>query len=68
MKFSEKVGDEPMNKRLNFGGDPVHGSGLESISVSRFATLVRRALEGCTVPVLLVLFIVEMLHKSEKSP
>ena len=24
MKFSEKVGNGPMNKRLNFGGDPDH--------------------------------------------
>jgi len=22
MKFARKVGNEPMNKRLNFGGDP----------------------------------------------
>jgi len=27
MKFSGKVGNEPMNKLLNFGGDPDHGSG-----------------------------------------
>ena len=24
MKFSEQVGNGPMNKRLNFGGDPDH--------------------------------------------
>jgi len=24
MKFLEKVGNEPLNKRLNFGGDPDH--------------------------------------------
>jgi len=24
MKFSEKVGNGPLNKRLNFGGDPDH--------------------------------------------
>ena len=24
MKFSEKVGNGPVNKRLNFGGDPFH--------------------------------------------
>jgi len=24
MKFSRKVGNGPMNKRLNFGGDPDH--------------------------------------------
>jgi len=27
MKFSGKVGNGPMNKWLNFGGDPDHGSG-----------------------------------------
>jgi len=27
MKFSEKVGNGPMNKRLHFGGDLGHGSG-----------------------------------------
>jgi len=26
MKFSEKVGNGPMNKRLNFGGDPDTGT------------------------------------------
>jgi len=26
MKFSGKVGNEPVNKRLNFGGDPDDGS------------------------------------------
>jgi len=25
MKFSWKVGNGPVNKRLNFGGDPDHG-------------------------------------------
>ena len=25
MKFSGKVGNGPVNKRLNFGGDPDHG-------------------------------------------
>ena len=44
MKFSEKVGNGPTDKLLNFGGDPE----------IRIATLVRRALaEVCTVPVLL---------------
>jgi len=28
--ISEKVGNGPVNKRLNFGGDPDHGSGYES--------------------------------------
>jgi len=47
MKFSGKIGSEPVNKRLNFGGDPGHRI--------RITTLVRRALAGvCTVPVLLV--------------
>jgi len=39
MKFSRKVGNGPMNKWLNFGGDPDHGSGngfgYGSRSVSR---------------------------------
>ena len=26
MKFSRKVGNGPVNKWLNFGGDPNHGS------------------------------------------
>ena len=44
-EISGKVGNGPVNKRLNFGGDRI-----------RIATLVRRALaEVCTVPVLLVL-------------
>jgi len=52
MKFSGKVGNGPMNKRLNFGGDPDR---------MRIATLVRRALaEVCTVPVLLIVIIIIM--------
>jgi len=27
MKFSGKIGNEPVNKWWNFGGDPDHGSG-----------------------------------------
>jgi len=30
MKFSGKVGNGPMNKRLNFGVDPDQGSGYGS--------------------------------------
>jgi len=30
VKFSRKVDNEPMNKRLNFSGDPFHGSGSGS--------------------------------------
>jgi len=30
MTFSGKVGNGPMNKRLNFGGDPDHRSGSGS--------------------------------------
>jgi len=63
MKFSGKVGNGPMNKRLNLG--TVHTSAkarLTSVAIRirikiriRIATLVRRALaEVCTVPVLLV--------------
>jgi len=32
MEFSGKVGNGPMNKGLNFGGDPDHGSGSGSVS------------------------------------
>jgi len=32
MKFSEMVGNGPMNKWLNFGGDPDHGFGSRSVS------------------------------------
>jgi len=47
VKFSGKVGNGPVNKRLNFGGDPDLGSRY-------IATFVRRALaEVCRVPVLL---------------
>jgi len=37
MKFSGKIGNGPMNKRLNFGGDPDRGSGYRygSGSISR---------------------------------
>jgi len=52
MKFSAEVGNGPMNKRLNFGGDPAQGFGYASRI--RIATLVTRALaEVCIVPVLL---------------
>jgi len=34
MKFPEKVGNGPMNKRLNFGGDPDHGSGYGNRNTS----------------------------------
>jgi len=41
----------PMNKWLNFGGNPDH------------ATLIKRAFaEVCTVPMLLVVYIVETLY------
>ena len=50
VKFFGKVGNEPMNKRLNFGGDPDHDI--------RIATLVRRALaELRPVPMLLVYYL-----------
>jgi len=46
MNFLGNVGSGPMDKWLNFYGDPGHGIRIE--------TLVRRALaEICTVPVLL---------------
>jgi len=43
VKFSAKVGNGPVNKLLNFGGDLDHGSGS-----------VRVLAEVCSVPVLLV--------------
>ena len=54
MKFLGNVGNGPMNKRLNFGVDPDHGSRYRS--GIRIATLVRHALaEVFTVSVLLVM-------------
>jgi len=35
MKFSGKVGNGPVNKCLNFGGDPDQGYGYGPGSVSR---------------------------------
>jgi len=50
VKFSGKGGNGPVNKWLNFGGDPDHGSRY-------IATFVRRALaEVCSVPVLPVTY------------
>jgi len=50
MKFSEKVDNGPMNKRLHLHAHLDGGTDI--------ATLVRRALaEICTVPVLLVVII-----------
>ena len=47
MKFSGKVGNGPMNKWLNFGGDP---------DTDPYGDSGKRALaELCTVPVLLVI-------------
>jgi len=39
MKFSGKVGNGPMNKRLNFGGDPDHS--LDTGIVAGFVTIER---------------------------
>jgi len=39
MKFSGKVGNWPLNKRLNFGGDPDHR--LDTGIVFRFVTIGR---------------------------
>ena len=35
MKFLGKVGNGPVNKKLNFGDDPDHASGYGSGSLSR---------------------------------
>jgi len=62
MKFSGKVCSGPMNKWVNFGGDPDQGSGWIRIGLQiriRIATLARRALdEVCTVSVLLVIIVI----------
>jgi len=39
MKFSGKVGSGPVNKGLNFGGDPDHRLDIEIVSV--FVTIGR---------------------------
>ena len=65
VKFSEKVGNWPMKKKLYFGGDPDHawiqglfsgfvigryGKWLTDILIRQMAALVRRALaEVCTM-------------------
>jgi len=49
MKFSEKVGNGPTNKWLNFGGDP-----FTDPDTARYQNLRRALAEVCTVPVLLV--------------
>jgi len=51
VKFSGKVGNGPVNKRLNFGGDPDHGYG----SGPYRETLGRALANVCTVPVLLII-------------
>jgi len=49
MKFSQKVGNGPKNKWLNFGGDP-----FTDPDTDRHQNLRRALAEVCTVPVLLV--------------
>jgi len=65
MNFLWKVGNGPVNKWLNFRGDPritvwIHGLFSGFVTIGRYgtdiATLVRPALaEVCTVPLLLVI-------------
>jgi len=58
MKFSGKIANGPMNKRLNFGGNPIR----DRIHI---VTLVKRALaEVCTVPVLVILNVMDWLSLS----
>ena len=58
MKFSGKVGSGPMNKWLNFGGDPYHVIRIQIWIRIRITTLVRRTLaQVCTVPARLVYII-----------
>jgi len=74
MKFSGKVGNWPMNRRLNFGSDPEHrlDTGIvlrichyweTFILICQMAALVRGTLvEVCTVPVLLVVILLGHLQ------
>jgi len=50
MKFSGKVGNRPLNKWLNFGGNPDHGPDMDPDCDTGKTALA----EVCTVPVLLV--------------
>ena len=66
MKFSGKVGNGPLSKRLNFGGDPDHGSGI--------ATLVRLgggmhspSVSSCTVTVLLHQVVLDVKRRKYNS-
>jgi len=54
IKFSGKVGNEPMNKRLNFGGDPDHR--LDTGLFSGFVTIGRYRKWLTHINLLLILF------------
>ena len=58
MKFSRKVGSGPVNKRLNFGGEPDPNTDPDrhqNTDSDRHQNLRRALAEVCTVPVFLVL-------------
>jgi len=42
MKFSGKVGNGPMDKSLNFGGNPNHGPDVEIVFVIRHYWQIRK--------------------------
>jgi len=46
MKFSEKVGDGPINRRLNFGGDPVHRLDYRAVFRIRHYWEIRKVING----------------------
>jgi len=46
MKFSGKVGDAPLNKRLNFGGDPDHRLDIRIIFRIRHYWEIRKVING----------------------
>jgi len=46
MKFSEKVGNGPTNKRLNFGGDPDHRLDTEIVFRNPHHCEIRKVVNG----------------------
>jgi len=46
MKFSGKVGNGPMNKRLNFGGDPDHRLDTDIVFRIRHYLDIRKVVNG----------------------
>jgi len=66
MKFSGKVGNGPLNKRLNFGGDPDHGSGIATVVRLGVGTHSLSA-SSCTVTVLLHQVVLDVKRRKHNS-